>query len=580
MDTLLLMLVTFAGYIIVYNTYGRFLGRKVFRLDEKARVPSRQFEDGTDYVPTRKAIIFGHHYTSIAGTGPIVGPAIGIIWGWVPALLWVFLGAVLMGGMHDLGALVVSLRNQGKSLTEIASRYINRRVRLIFFLIVFLELWIVIAIFGLIIAIVFSQFPSSVLTVWLQIPIAMVLGWVVYRRGGNVVAFTVLAVALMYFTIFLGSRFPLSLGTVFGIPATGVWTVILLVYAYIASILPVTVLLQPRDYINAWQLFISMGLMAAGGLAAGAMGSMEIVCPAFNLAAEGAPPLWPFMFITVACGAISGFHCIVSSGTTSKQTSCEPDALFIGYGSMLLESALAALVLVAVAAGIGLGYTTAEGTTLTGNAAWQAHYHSWGAAKGLTDKISAVVVGSANMMAALGIPLVIGKVIMGVFIASFAGTTLDTATRTQRYILSEMFSDLKMQFFSRLSGRWITTAIAVLTAAVLAFATGAHGKGALALWPLFGAVNQLLAALALMLITIYLRTRRGWYYLLSGLPCLFMVITTGWAMIINERNFLAAGQPLLAAINGFTILLAGWMLVEGVIKIMQPVKETSTGDGH
>jgi carbon starvation protein len=573
MDTLLLMLVTFLGYIIVYHTYGKFLGRRVFRLDRNATVPSRRFEDGTDYVPTRKAIIFGHHYTSIAGTGPIVGPAIGIIWGWVPALLWVFLGAVLMGGMHDLGALVVSLRNQGKTLTEIAAKYINRRVRLIFFLIVFLELWIVIAIFGLIIAIIFSTFPSSVLTVWLQIPIAVGLGWMVYKRGGNVTFFTILAVALMYFTVYLGSLAPLKLGPVLGLPATGAWTIILLIYAYIASTLPVTVLLQPRDYINAWQLFLSMGILAIGGLAAGASGTMTLVAPAFNTAAEGVPALWPFMFITIACGAISGFHCIVSSGTTSKQTSCEPDALFVGYGSMLLESCLAALVLVAVAAGIGMGYTTAQGELLTGTAAWQQHYHSWTAAGGLNSKISAVVVGSANMMAVVGIPVVIGKAIMGVFIASFAGTTLDTATRTQRYILSELFNDLKLP---GLSGRWFTTAVAVVTAAVLAFATGADGKGALTLWPMFGAVNQLLAGLALLLITIYLRGRGGWYYLLSGIPCVFMVLTTGYAMLINELNFISAGQYMLAVINVFTIVLAGWMIVEAALKLMQPVDRITT----
>lgn len=174
------------------------------------------------------------------------------------------------------------------------------------------------------------------------------------------------------------------------------------------------------------------------------------------------------------------------------------------------------------------------------------------------------------MMAAVGIPLVIGKVIMGVFICSFAGTTLDTATRTQRYILSELFNDLKLQ---ELSGRWITTFIAVSTAAVLAFATGAHGMGALTLWPMFGAVNQLLAGLALLLITIYLRGRGGWYYLLSGLPCVFMVLTTGYAMLLNEVNFLSEGQYLLAAINAFTTVLAGWMIVEAVLKIMQPIEK-------
>ncbi|HUU28867.1 MAG TPA: carbon starvation protein A [archaeon] len=571
MDTLVLILVTFFGYLVVYQTYGKYLSRKVFRLDPAAVVPSREMEDGNDYVPTRKGIIFGHHFASIAGTGPIVGPAIGVIWGWLPALLWVFAGAVIMGGVHDLGALVVSLRNQGKSLSEIAAKYINRRVRLIFFLIMFLELLVVIAVFGLVIAIIFSIFPSAVIPIWIQIPIAVGLGWIVNRLGGNVFLSTFVAVALMYFTIYLGSLYPLSMGQVFDMPATGTWTILLLIYAFIASILPVTVLLQPRDYINAWQLFISMGILAAGALVASGTRGMAIVAPAINLHAEGLPPLWPFLFITIACGAISGFHSIVSSGTTSKQTSSEPDALFIGYGSMLLESSLAVLVLVAVAAGIGLGYTTAQGEVLTGPAAWQHHYHSWSTAGGLASNINAVVIGSANMMDVIGIPKSFGIALIGVFIASFAGTTLDTATRTQRYILSELFSDLKMK---QLAGRYTATFIAVLTAAILAFATGADGKGALTLWPMFGAVNQLLAALALLVVTIYLRERGKAYYLVTGLPCLFMVIMTTWAMLLNEGIFIREGQYLLAAINAFTLFLAVWMIVEAVPRLFHPIQKT------
>lgn len=568
MDTLLLILVTFFGYVVVYHTYGRFLGRKVFGLDRDAEVPSVMLRDGTDFVPTRKGIIFGHHYTSIAGTGPIVGPAIGIIWGWVPALLWVFLGAIIMGGVHDLGSLVVSLRNQGKTLTDVTSRYINRRVRLIFFMIMFLELWIVIAIFGLVIALIFSIFPSAVLPVWLQIPIAVAAGVLIYRTTASITLSTAAAVAAMYLTIWLGSLLPVSFESLAGMPATGAWTILLLIYAFIASTLPVTVLLQPRDYINAWQLFISMGLLAVGALVASGTAGMHIVAPAFNPNASGAPPLWPFLFITIACGAVSGFHCIVSSGTSSKQTACEPDALFVGYGSMLFESALAVLVLVAVSAGIGLGYVGSDGLLLTGSAAWQHHYQSWSAAGGLASKIDAVVVGSANMMNTIGIPAAIGKAIMGVFIASFAGTTLDTATRTQRYILSELFSELKLE---KLSGRYTTTGIAVVTAAALAFASGANGSGALALWPMFGAVNQLLAALALLLVTIYLRGKGGLYYLISGVPCAFMVLMTTWAMLLNEWIFVSQKQYLLSVINAFTLVLAVWMVVEAAAKIFRPV---------
>jgi carbon starvation protein len=434
-------------------------------------------------------------------------------------------------------------------------------VRLIFFLIMFLELWVVIAIFGMVIAIIFNIFPSSVLPVWLQIPIAISLGWIVYRRGGNAFLSTVVAVSFMYITIYLGSLYPLSLGSVFNIPPTGLWTIILLIYCYFASTLPVNLLLQPRDYINAWQLFTSMGLLALGAIVASGAGRMDIVAPAFNPHPEGAPPMWPFLFITIACGAISGFHSIVSSGTTSKQTSSEPDALMVAYGSMLLESLLAVLMIVAVAAGIGIGYTTAQGEILSGAAAWQHHYHSWGSAEGLGSNIKAVVIGSANMLAAIGIPQTIGIVIMGVFIASYAGTTLDTATRIQRYILAELFTEFKMK---RIAGRYVATLIAVLTAGFLAFSTGADGRGALTLWPMFGAVNQLLAALAFIVVTFYLKSRGGWYYILSALPGIFMLVMTTWAMILNEINFINKELYLLAAANGFTLFLSCWMAVESL----------------
>jgi len=328
LDCLFLILVTFVGYIVAYHTYGRFLANKVFRLAASARVPSHEMSDGIDYVPTRRGIIFGHHYTSIAGTGPIVGPAIGIIWGWVPALIWVFVGSIVMGAVHDFGSLVISLRNQGKSIAEIVGTYINPRVRSICFLVVFLELWIVIAVFGLVIAVLFSLYPKSVFPIWMEIPIAVAVGFAVYKRRRNVVLCTGLAVCAMYVTVVAGHYLPLTMPSVLGLPATGVWTIILLLYAYVASTLPVTTLLQPRDYINAWQLFVAMGLLLAGAVASSFVGSLHIVAPAVDLSPAGAPPIRPFLFVTIACGAISGFHSLVASGTSPKQLSNERDALF------------------------------------------------------------------------------------------------------------------------------------------------------------------------------------------------------------------------------------------------------------
>ncbi len=600
MDALLLLVVPFVGYLVAYRLYGRFLAERIFNLRGDAPVPSREKADGQDYVSARKGVIFGHNFTSIAGTGPIVGPAIGIIWGWVPAIIWVFVGSIVMGAVHDFGSLVLSMRNEGRSLSEIAAKYINRRVRTIFFLIVFFELWIVIAVFALVIALLFKDHPKAVFPVWMEIPIAMALGWAIYKRKFNVALGTVLAVWAMYVTVLWGHELPVKLGEVLpeGVPVTGAWAIILLVYAFIASTLPVTTLLQPRDYINAWQLFIAMGLLVLGAVASSLWGGLEIVAPGWNPAPAGAPSLWPFLFVTIACGAISGFHSLVASGTSPKQISNEKDALFVGYGSMLLEGALAVLVIVAVSAGIGMAYKADEKRArrvlaavegedvklpppdregkvpLEGERAWRVHYDSWSGAKGLGAKVNAVVAGSANMMEVLGIPRFLGIVIIGVFIASFAGTTLDTATRLQRYVVAELARDLKLGW---LANKYTATGVAVVTAAVLVFITGAGGTGAMQLWPMFGAVNQLLAALALLLISLYLKRRGGLKFLVTALPCLFMLVMTNWAMVANEVEFMgslseALENPekssvqawFLVAFNGAVLLLAVWMTAESV----------------
>jgi len=574
MDTLLLMLICGGGYLVAYHTCGRFLAKKIFKLDKNAPVPSVELRDGIDYVPARKGIIFGHHYTSIAGTGPIVGPAIGIIWGWLPAILWVFLGSIFMGAVHDLGALIVSLRNEGKSLSEVAAKYINMRVRFIFFAVVFLSLLIVIAIFGVVIASVFTRFPSAVVPVWLQIPIAVALGFAVYKKTANVARATTIAVIGMYLCIAIGSLLPFELGTVFGIPSTGLWVIILLIYAWVASTLPVTTLLQPRDYINAWQLFIAMGLLVSGTVVASLSGNLPLVAPAVNIELPaGTPPIWPFMFVIIACGAISGFHSLVASGTSSKQISKETDCQFVGYGSMLLEGFLAMLVLVCVAAGIGMALKLDNGTILTGQAAWQHQYSTWIGAKGLSDKIAPVVIGAANMMGKLAIPEAIGITLMGVFIASFAGTTLDTSTRIQRYVISELATDLRIPF---LANRWVATSFAVLTAAGLAFATGADGKGAMVLWPLFGSANQLLAALALLLVTLYLKRKGGLKFIVTAVPCLIMLVITNWAMVKNEIDFINKADWLLVIIGGGIFALALWMTIEALIAFFNPPRPSES----
>ncbi len=570
MGALAIMVIAFAGYIIMYQLYGKFIGAKIFALSGAAKTPAVEMEDGVDYVPTKKEIIFGHHYTSIAGTGPIVGPAVAVIWGWVPAMIWVFVGSIVMGAVHDFGALIISMRNQGKSISEYTAKYVNNRTKIFFFLIVFLELWIVIAIFGLVIAVVFNLYPTSVLPVWLEVPIAIYLGYLIYKKGANVMTWSIIAVITMYITVVIGAYLPIKMPTIAGIPPTGVWTIILLVYAFIASVLPVTTLLQPRDFINSHQLVVALALLTLGVFFAGFGGRLDIVAPAVQLSPAESPPMWPFLFITIACGAISGFHSLVSSGTSAKQVRDEQDSLFVGYGSMLLEGVLATLVIIAVTAGIGIGYTAKSGETFTGIAAWTAHYSSWAAIGGIGNAARAFVDGSANMIATLGIPKQFGVVIMGVFIASFAGTTLDTATRIQRYVVAELFSGLNLK---ALTNRYVATFVAVGSALILAFATGASGTGALKLWPLFGAVNQTLAALALIIITLYLKRRGGLKWLVSGIPAAFMAIMTIWAVILNQVKFGAGGNMLLTVINLCILIIAIWIAIEGIIKFFAAAEE-------
>ncbi len=558
MNSLLLAVIVFAAYLIAYHTYGKYLANKIFKLDPNRVTPAHELRDDIDYMPAKKEVLFGHHFTSIAGLGPIVGPAIAVIWGWLPAALWVALGPIFLGGVHDFSALVASMRNKGVSIGELTANLVNSRTRYLFLLIIFFELWIVIAIFALIMGILFAKYPQSVFPVWMEIPIAIWAGYSIYKRGSNLNTVSIIAVVLMYATVVIGAYWPLKLPGLFGLTAIETWLVILLIYAFFASTLPVWTLLQPRDYINAHELIIAMALLFLGTIIA----HPKIVAPATNLHAAGAPPIWPFLFVIIACGAISGFHSLVSSGTSSKQIDKEPDALFVGYGGMLMEGSLSVLVIVATTAAIGLRYVTKGGQILTGYAAWHAHYSSWQAAKGLSAKLGAVITGSANLMHSFGIPHVIGMTIMAVFLVSFAGTTLDTATRIQRYVIGEFFTDLGIP---ALANRWIATFLAVFTAFLLAFAQKG-GKGALILWPLFGTVNQLLAGLALLVATVYLaRLKKPIWF--AALPMIFMIFMTGWAMILNIEKFARTHNTLLLTIGVIVFLLEIWMIIEAVIAL-------------
>ncbi len=624
MSPLLIALGAFVLYLVAYHTYGRWLARKIFRLDPKAAVPSVELNDDRDYVPTSKGIVFGHHFTSIAGTGPIVGPALAIMWGWVPALLWVLFGSIFIGAMHDFGTLVVSLRNRGMTVGEVAGRLLNPRVRLLFLVLLLFALWVVLAIFGWVIASVFVQFPESILPVFLQIPIAIWIGLKVHRKGGKLLWPSVIALTLMYATVWLGAGCPGMEWTGGGLGAAiqslnqtlaswplWVWVAVLLAYCYAASVMPVWVLLQPRDYINSLQLVTSLMLIVAGLMVAAFIGfspaeaaagterlSLSLVAPAFNASPLNAPPIFPFLFVTIACGAISGFHCLVSSGMSSKQLKCETDAQFVGYGSMLLEGFLATLVILAVGAGIGLGWQQ-KFPGLHGAELWGQVYRDWKLVTG-GEAIGAFVVGSANFVQSLGIETTMARALMGVLVASFAGTTLDTATRLQRYVVQELAATFAPRVSptamaaeaydtefergvvkkTRLSLNplvWLTnthgaTLFAVGTAFLLAIfpAPGAEwswatiGKGGLILWPLFGATNQLLAGLAMMVVSFWL-LRRGLPTWLSAAPMIFMLIMPAWAFFIDIQRWLAGGSFLLVGVGLIMLAIEVWMIVEAFL---------------
>ncbi len=584
MQTLAIALGALVLYIIAYNTYGRWLGHKIFKLSTKAQVPSVALRDDRDFVPTDKGVIFGHHFTSIAGTGPIVGPAVAVIWGWVPALLWVLFGSIFIGAVHDFGALVISMRNRGQTVGDIAGRMLAPRTRVLFLSILFMALTIVLAIFGLVIAAVFKQYPAAIFPCLIQIPLAVVIGMTLHRKGANLLIPSLIALVVMYLTVAFGDvGFLGSFNQTLASWPIMTWVVVLLVYSYVASVLPVWTLLQPRDYINSLQLLSVLGLVVIGLVAAALFGgapagesvarpALEIAAPAVRLAPEGAPFIFPFLFITIACGAISGFHCLVSSGTSSKQIKCETDAQFVGYGSMLTEGFLAVLVILACVAGLGLGMTNAEGTFLSGSAAYEARYASWNAANGLGAKVGAFVEGAANFLKALGMPPGFAIALMGVFVASFAATTLDTACRLQRYVTQELASTIK---FQPLTNKHSATIFAVTIAAMIAalpvagtaWEWGTAGKGGLLLWPLFGATNQLLGGLAFLVITFWM-WRRNLPIWFVAIPTVLMLLLPGYAMSINvfgENGYIAKGNILLTTIGIATLALEAWMIVEAYL---------------
>lgn len=596
-------LLSFAALGAAYLIYGRFLARRVFRLDPLRRTPAHELEDGVDYVPTKVPVLFGHHFASIAGLGPILGPAIAVIWGWVPAVLWVVIGSIFIGAVHDLGALSVSLRYRGRSIGDVARELIGHRARLLFLLIIFFLMSLAMGVFVLVISQLFvSYYPNAILPSLGLMLVAMALGVAVYKLKLPLGPLSLIGVAMLFLLIHLGVKYPLptylwsageatrqavqdaleagAIAAPYGsvavaehlsrqglagaaddvqvaaTAAMGQWSYTLLAYAFFASILPVWLLLQPRDYLNSYQLYAGLILLLVGLFVL----QPTIAAPALNDAtAIGAPPLFPFLFITIACGAISGFHSLVSSGTTVRQLNRETDALPIGFGAMLTEGALAILVIMACVAGLGAAEWGSGGT-----------YASFGSiSQQMSTQLASVVQGGGNFLDALGINPTYGEAFIAVAIVAFALTTLDSATRLLRYNVEEIFRSVRLGW---LANRYVASLTAVVGIGFFAFLriedpmTGALRPAGMLLWTMFGTTNQLLAGLTLLAVSLFLYKlgRPIWY---TVVPMVAMFVISLLAMLINLRDFWTAevrNWPLIVT-DVVVLLMTVWLIVEAAV---------------
>ena len=484
MSAITLALIGLTAVFIGYQFYSKFIAEKIYKLDPDFETPSHAMRDDIDYVPTNKFVLWGHHFTAVAGAAPIIGPGIAVIWGWVPAFLWVILGTMFFAGVHDFGAIWASVRNKAQSVGSLTGEVVSHRARALFMIVVFFLLLMVNAVFAVAISTELVATPSSVIPAWSAVFVAVVIGILLYRVGVGITWPTIIGTLILYAVIALGERFPIELpGIVLGLGPQAQWILILFFYAAIASMLPVWLLLQPRDYINGIQLFVGLGILYGAVL----ISNPTIVAPAINQNLPPAtPPIFPLLFVTIACGAISGFHGLVSSGTTSKQLDKETDARQVGYLGSLGEGALALVAIIAATAGFA---SFGE---------WEALYTSFGA-----GGMGAFVQGGATIASnGLGLSFSFAETLLTVMAVLFAGTTMDAGVRLQRYIIQEWGTIYRIP---ALTNGYTATGLAVLACLLLAFGAtppGAPlGTGGMAIWPLFGTTNQLLAGLTLLVIS-------------------------------------------------------------------------------
>jgi len=554
MQSLMIVLLGLAGMAFGWFVYSKFIATKIYQLDPNFVTPANEFNDGVDFVPTNKYVLWGHHFTSVAGAAPIVGPAIAVYWGWVPAVLWVTIGSIFFAGVHDFGALWASSRHKGKSIGALSEDVIGKRTRALFMIVIFLVLLMVNAVFGVVIAGAFVNTPNAVFPAWSAIVVALIIGQLIHRNF-NLTLLSVLGVMALYCSIYVGSVLPIELPAgMWGLSANANWIIILFMYAAIASMLPVWVLLQPRDFINGMQLFVGLFLLYGAVF----LSLPDVSAPAFNNSMTAdAPSLVPLLFVTIACGAVSGFHGIVSSGTSSKQLNKETDARFVGYFAALGEGSLALITIVAVS-GAALAATPEI---------WHQIYDKYGSAGAGT-----FIQGGAQMITnGWGLPVSVSTTLLATMVALFAGTTMDSGVRLQRYIIQEWGDIYGIPLFKK---GIAATLIAVTCCLLLAFgAGGASGSGGLTIWPLFGSTNQILAGMTLLVISVML-IKMGRPARYTMFPMVFVLITSCWAAILKLMEFWASENWLLVVID-VVVLITSLMVILEAIAVISKFRKRS-----
>jgi len=576
-----LLVVGLAAFVTGYLVYSRFIAQRIYRLDPDYVTPAHQFEDGVDFVPTNRHVLFGHHFTSVAGAAPIVGPAIAVIWGWLPAFLWVVLGTIFAGAVHDFGTLWIATRHKGQSIGSLTDAIVGARARVLFLLIIFFLLLLVNAVFAVIIANLLMANPGAVLPVWGSLVVALIVGLLIYRTRVGLLWPSLGALVVLYLLIWAGQYATFELPDFVGLAPTAAqlaaaggdlsqanaaaavdgvrssWVMLLFIYAFFASVLPVWLLLQPRDYVNSHQLFVALGLIFVAVFVT----NPPVIAPAVNTRLPPDAPSWfPLLFITIACGAISGFHGLVASGTSCKQLDKETDARYIGYGGAIGEGTLALTSIIATTAGFAV-YAGIDG--------WHEHYGTW--ARASAGATTAFVDGIGVLAEGIGIPHRVAAIFAAVVVISFAATTMDTGVRLQRYIVSELGALYRVRFAQN---RWIATLIAVVSCAMLALGID-RGAGGMRLWPLFGTTNQLTGGLSLLVITLFLLSlkRRIW---ITAVPMAFLLVMTTWAMALNLIRYKTENHVVLLVVGAAIFVLELWLIFEAIVALRKALIQRRT----